>query len=134
MGLPEVILLDTHVVIWVSQESRQITKAARQAMRKARRNGPLLISSLTLYEIAQLAARGRVQVKPSLEAYLREIECLFIVKPVDAAVAIASSTLPPTYPGDPVDRIIGATALVEGIPLVTADERIRRSGCLQTIW
>jgi PIN domain nuclease of toxin-antitoxin system len=43
-------------------------------------------------------------------------------------------SLPPSYPNDPADRIIGATALVEGLPLLTADREIRRSKSVQTIW
>jgi PIN domain nuclease of toxin-antitoxin system len=42
--------------------------------------------------------------------------------------------LPASYPEDPADRIIGATALVEGLPLLTADREIRRSKAVQTIW
>ena len=47
---------------------------------------------------------------------------------------MAAAQLADAFPGDPMDRIIAATALTEGIPLVTADERIRRSGVVRTIW
>jgi PIN domain nuclease of toxin-antitoxin system len=46
----------------------------------------------------------------------------------------AVANLPATYPNDPADHIIGATLLVEGLPLVTADREIRRSKAFQTIW
>lgn len=49
-------------------------------------------------------------------------------------IALLSSQFKAPYPVDPMDRIIGATALSEDIPLVTADERIRHSGQVQTIW
>jgi PIN domain nuclease of toxin-antitoxin system len=42
--------------------------------------------------------------------------------------------MPAAYPSDPRDRIIGATALIEGLPLVTADEQIQRSRAVKTIW
>lgn len=48
--------------------------------------------------------------------------------------ALQAFDLPAKYPNDPVDRIIGATALVEDIPLVTADREIRKSRVVPTIW
>jgi len=42
--------------------------------------------------------------------------------------------LPPEFPKDPSDRLIAATAMVEGMPLVTADQRIRKSKVLETVW
>jgi PIN domain nuclease of toxin-antitoxin system len=105
------ILLDTHVLIWVSEGSKRIPKAAKHAIKTGRRTGALAISSLTLYELVQLEVRGRLRIKPSIDAYLEEIESLFVVRPVDAEIAMAAARLPHTYPGDPVDRLIGATAI-----------------------
>ena len=57
-----------------------------------------------------------------------------MVLPITGNVALQAFELPADYPNDPVDRIIGATALVEDIPLITADREIRKSGAVPTIW
>ena len=66
--------------------------------------------------------------------FLEDIAQQFVVKQATPAVATAAAAFFEPYPGDLMDRLIGATALVEGFPLVTADERIRNSGQVQTIW
>jgi PIN domain nuclease of toxin-antitoxin system len=69
----------------------------------------------------------------SLESFLREVEVRFIILPISGRACVRALRLPATYPKDPADRIIGATALVEGLPPLTADRGIRRSRALH-IW
>ena len=64
-------------------------------------------------------------------AILWEIEARFIVLPISGRACVRALGLPATYPKDPADRIIGATPLIEGLSLLTADRGIRRSGVLQ---
>ena len=73
-------------------------------------------------------------MRPDVETVLSEIERRFVVLPITGNVALQAFELPADYPNDPVDRIIGATALVEDIPLITADREIRKSGAVPTIW
>ncbi len=68
------------------------------------------------------------------EAFLSEVERKFVVLPITANIALQAYALPGNYPRDPADRIIGATALIEDIPLVTADQAIRKSHAVPTIW
>jgi PIN domain nuclease of toxin-antitoxin system len=135
MGLPEVILLDTHVAIWLALEPERLSPKASTAIRRARQEeGGLAISAMTLFELAQLVACKRVVFDRRLESVLAEVESRLTVLPITAQVALLTTQLPSGYPGDPMDRIIGATALAARLELVTADERIQLSKAIVTIW
>jgi PIN domain nuclease of toxin-antitoxin system len=130
-----VILVDTHVVVWLAFDPHEISRKAKQAIEGARENGDgLAISDITLLELATLVSQGRIRLDISVESFLQEVESRFVVLPMNSRVCARAITLPGTYPQDPADRIIGATALVEGLPLLTADREIRRAGVFQTIW
>ena len=129
------ILVDTHVVVWLALDQTQLSKNARAAIDDARRNGNgLAISDITLLELATLSSKGRIRLDISLESFLREVEARFIILPISGRACVRALGLPASYPKDPADRIIGATALVEGLSLLTADRAIRRSRALHTIW
>lgn len=129
------ILLDTHVVIWLAQDHQRISPAAHLAIKRAReKERGIAVSDITLFEISLLANRGRLNFKPDVETTLSEVQRQFIVLPITANIALQAFDLPAKYPNDPVDRIIGATALVEDIPLLTADREIRKSRAVPTIW
>jgi PIN domain nuclease of toxin-antitoxin system len=130
-----VILVDTHVVVWLAFDQNQLSKRARGAIDDARKNGDgLAISDITLLELAALVSKGRVRLDISLESFLQEIEARFIVLSISGRACARIMGLPTAYPKDPADRIIGATALVEGLALITADREIIRSKVVHTIW
>jgi PIN domain nuclease of toxin-antitoxin system len=130
-----VILVDTHVVVWLAFDQDQISRKARAAIDAARKNAEgLAISDITLLELATLVMKGRLRLDISLESFLREIESRFVVLPISGRACARAMALPAAYPKDPADRIIAATALVEGLSLLTADRAIRRSRAVQTIW
>lgn len=129
------ILLDTHVVVWLSYDHGRLSAKAQAAIKEARaRERGVAISAMTLIEVAMLSSYGRIQLSPDLDTFLSDIEQRFVVLPVTAKIALQAFELPANYPKDPADRIIGATALVEDIPLVSADNEIRRSRAIPVIW
>jgi PIN domain nuclease of toxin-antitoxin system len=129
------ILLDTHVVLWLASGDARMSKPAQAAVDEARLRGRgLAISDVTLMEIAQLSYRRRIEVLGDLESFLSEVARRFKIFPITVNVAMQAFELPASYPNDPVDRIIGATALIEDIPLLTADREIRKSRAVPTLW
>lgn len=135
MGRFVLILLDTHVVLWLGLDQARLSKNAHAAIHEARQGSRgLAISDVTLMEIAQLSHRRQIAFPAGLESFLAEVERRFIVLPITSNTAMQAFELPANYPKDPVDRVIGATALIEDIPLLTADREIRESRAVPTIW
>jgi len=129
------ILLDTHVVLWLAFEETRVSKRARNSIDEARqRDQGLAVFDFTLYEITMASRKKRIGIDISLESFLYEVERRFVVLPITRDVCVQTLAFPPSYPKDLADRIIGATAVVQGLTLVTADQAIRKSGVVPTIW
>ena len=129
------IALDTHIVIWLGEASGHLSSTARRVIDEAETNGrPIVVSSVSLYEIAWGILRGRIQSSLPIDELLAKIERQFIIRSMGPVIALTAAQLPASFPGDPFDRIIAATAIVEGLPLVTADRNIRRSRAVRTLW
>ena len=128
------ILLDTHIVIWLALEPDRLSKRAKEAIRAARVQGGLAIAGISLLELAWLAEKGRVETTLSVESFVRQCASKMTVLPITPEIAACAVGFPDSYPKDPQDRLIGATALVEGIPLVSHDEQIKNSGMIPVIW
>jgi len=128
-------MLDTHVVLWLAFEPARISRAATAKIGKARREAEVLaISGITLLEIAVAESKGRLKLSVAVKAFLESIESRFAVLAISAEACAKTLDLPAKYSKDPADRIIGATALVHGVSLITADANIRNSKTLHTIW
>ena len=128
------ILLDTHVLVWLTSGPAKLSKHANSAIRRASRRGGVAISAVTLWELGWLASHGRLQPTGTVEAYLEEVSSRVAVLPITTKVAALANLFSTDYSSDPCDRIIGATALAEGIALVTKDEKIRDCKQIQTVW
>jgi PIN domain nuclease of toxin-antitoxin system len=130
----EVILLDTHVLIWLAIEPAKLSKKAAEAMRTAGRETGIAISAITLWEFAWLATHGRLDITGTVDAFVEKISSRTAIRPITSKIAVLATQLPPIYSSDPCDRLVGATALAEGIPLITKDRKIRSCKQIKTIW
>ena len=128
------ILLDTHVLIWLGFEPAKLSRAARKAIGESARTGGLGISAITLWEAAWLVTHRGVDFTGTPDAFIEEISSRTAVFPITPTIAILAIQLPATYPRDPSDRLIGATAMSEGIALITKDRTIRNCKQIKTIW
>lgn len=118
------ILLDTHMLLWIRQADRRVGPRVARRIDAALREGALAVSAFTFWEIGTLISAGRVRLRVTVEEFRSATLGAGIVEiPVDGAIAILSTRLSGMH-GDPADRIIVATALTTSATLVTADEKI----------
>ena len=130
------ILLDTHVLVWMVSDSSRLSRDAARELRRAEQNGELASASITLWELALLYCHGRLRTSGSIESAIRTIleKSQVQVIEITPEIAALAMTFPETYPRDPGDRLIGATARAYGLTLVTQDERILSSPLIRTVW
>lgn len=111
-----------------------LSKDAASAIRRARRSDGVAMSAISIWELALLFSRGKIHGLGTVEASVSELIDGITVLTITPQIAALATQFPDDYPHDPVDRIIGATARVERITLITRDEKIRRSPLLKTVW
>jgi PIN domain nuclease of toxin-antitoxin system len=129
------ILLETHVVVWLLTSPDRISKVASKAMADWDALGKRpAVSSVTLYEIVYGARRGRIQLHVDEKTFLGRLRAAFDFRPVTEAIAFRAAALPEPFHGDPMDRIIAATAITLDCVLITADERIRDANLCKVLW
>lgn len=130
------IVLDTHAWLWWISNPEKLGAAAASSIEQAMTKNGILLSSISTWEIALLVDKGRLTLSIDVRDWVRKTESLPFVRfmPVDNTIALRSVSLPGAFHADPADRIITATALTTGMPLVTKDEKIRACSFIQTIW
>jgi PIN domain nuclease of toxin-antitoxin system len=133
-GCERVILIDTHVLVWATSEPAKLSKPALHAIHKAVDGEGVGISAISLWELSWLATRGRLETPGTVESYLAEVTSRVAIRPITIKIAVLANQLPEDYPADPCDRLIGATALAEGMTLVTKDSQIRACKQIATLW
>ncbi len=119
-------ILDTHVWVWLMDGDSVLSPQVVGELEDAAEAGLLYVSAASLWEIAAMERLGRIRLSVPIDAWLRDATSTpgLVVHPIDGDVAVDGARLPGAFPGDPVDRIIVATARTLGGALVTADPRL----------
>jgi PIN domain nuclease of toxin-antitoxin system len=132
-------LLDTQAWVWSVLDHPNLSRRARVALRSVHAQERVGIAAISLKEVAWHLAHGRIEVKEdfgSWPLWLRaaasspHIEVL----PLTVDVAIESEQLEDSFPRDPADRLIVATARLHDLTLITSDRPIRSSGAVRALW
>lgn len=110
--------LDTHILLYA------VTGGLTPAESKMLRSHPWSISAVVLWEIAQLAQLGRIEVDLDDRKVKRVLRSVYLW-PITIDIARTSTRL--DVHGDPADELIGATSIVHEVPLITRDRGLRRS-------
>lgn len=129
------VLLDTHVLLFWLGEDPRLTERQAGAIRAATPDSPLLVSDISLWEIATLVNLGRIRLRRPLRDWLEAAIAPPLVRRMSISPAVAAEVaeLPATFHRDPADRIIVATARSAGAVVATTDRRIIESSLVDTI-
>lgn len=117
------VVLDSHVIHWWSAEPDRISPAASKAIADA---DELAVADISWFELAWLARHERIVVSVPIVSWLQRLASQVRTIPVTPAIATTAVNLPSSFPGDPADRLIYATAIEQGWPLITMDQRLRK--------
>ena len=128
-------LLDTHVLVWWFGDRSRLSTGQREILDRAAEENPLLVSDISLWEVAMLTSLGRIQLALPLRSWLESATAEPLVRRIGISPAIAAevAALPDTFHRDPADRILVATARVLGATLLTADRRIHEAELVATL-
>jgi PIN domain nuclease of toxin-antitoxin system len=128
------ILLDTHVLVWLVDDRERLSTEARDAVESGQE---LAVSMASIQEVAYLVARGRLVMDRPLQTWVGDalgVHEIRTLAPTVSSALRAGSLDPSEFHGDPVDRLIYATAVEHDAQLVTADERLRQSDPTRVVW
>ena len=128
------IMLDTHAVLWWALDPKQLSSTAADVVAKMEREGGFA-SSISMWELGIKHKRGKLELPLSIDEFARRIERGGVVTllPVDTQIWLASLALAWDH-ADPADRVIVATALSKGLPLLTKDAAIHAFSGVQSVW
>jgi PIN domain nuclease of toxin-antitoxin system len=130
------IVLDTHAWIWFTSKPQVLSKKGQKAINAAVKEKNILVSSISTWEVALLVKKKRLELSMDVSDWIAKSESLPFIHfiPVSNSIAVRSVNLPQPLHPDPADRIIIATALSVGAPIVTKDKKISDYKHVKTIW
>ena len=124
-------LLDTHILLWWFEDNPQLSKKYSLLLDQVEKTGKAIgVSIISFWEIAKAIQNGRLKLDFSPEQWFEEIEehPLIEVFPLTSRIILDSTRLGSTFHKDPGDQLIAATARCQELRLMTADDRIIKSG------
>ena len=129
------ILLDTHVWIWLLSSPVELSKAALEAINAHGGERQILISAMSVWELFMLVKKKRLELTVPPTAFLATThrDMRMEIVPVDETIARRSVELPDMH-ADPADRLILATAAELGCPLISRDKRLEDCGVAPIVW
>ncbi len=127
------ILLDTHTWIWWVSDPSMLGKAGAKALRSARRKA---ISAISCMEVAMLADKGRIRLARDTREWMEQslVAHEIDLVPLSPAVCVQATRLGHGFHGDPADRLIVATAILESATLVTKDQKLLDYPAVSAVW
>jgi len=130
------IVLDTHTWIWFISKPEVLSRKAKKAVSAAVEEKSVLISSISAWEVALLVIKKRLTLSLDVTDWIAKSEGLPFIQFIEISnsIAVKSVNLPQPLHPDPADRIIIATALSAGAPLVTKDIKLLNYPHVKTIW
>lgn len=129
------VLLDTHAWVWLVGGGEKLSRPATGAIRSAALEGGVLVSAISVWEVAMLEKKGRLKFDRDCLEWVRAALALpgISLAPLSPEIAVASTRLPGDFGGDPADRILAATARFHGVRLITRDENILQYGQAESL-
>lgn len=116
------VMLDSHALHWWASEPEKLSPSASQALSEA---DELAVADISWFELAWMAAHERIILTVPTASWLQQLSGHVRTIGVTPAIALTAVNLPSTFPGDPADRLIYATAVEKGWRLVTKDKKLR---------
>jgi PIN domain nuclease of toxin-antitoxin system len=122
--------------VWWLGQATELSPRAKRALAAGAEPGRVVASAISIFEIATLVRRGRLQLGVALDQWLNAMRSLpeLRIEPVSDEIAQLAGGLDAPMHGDPADRLIAATAISLDARLVTADERLRAFPGVVTVW
>ena len=130
------VTVDTHIIIWEALAPEKLSKKAKFAFDKANESGSLLFCDISLWEISMLIKKKRLEIEIPFLEFIDLIRATrnYKFQSITPEIADISTNLDSEINSDPADRIIAATAIYSNSSLITADQNLRTSKLISTIW
>ncbi len=129
------IVIDTHILIWDQLDPKMVSTKARKAIDLAEKNHKIILCEISFWEVSILMKKRRLVIDM---AYLDFIDDVMQTKQyelqgITPEISFLASEID-IDTNDPADKLIAATSIVLGLPLITADQFLRKSSEVRTIW